>query len=207
MINKILKILLSYGLYGSIRLLLDFIYTKIFVNKALLIRRPAYIRTLGKWTIGKNFTSGAGLIVDILTPEATLSIGNEVKFNHRVHIGVVNKITIGNGVLMASDVFISDHSHGCYTGEDQSFPHTPPNKRLLVSKPVAINDDVWIGEHVCILPGVTIGTGSIIGANSVVTKDVPAYCIAAGVPAKIIKIWCLDTSKWIAVNKFEITTN
>ena len=62
-----------------------------------------------------------------------------------------------------------------------------PRLRQLVSKgEVIIEDNVWIGNNVCILGGVRIGMGSIIGANTVVTKDIPPYSIAAGVPAKII---------------------
>jgi acetyltransferase-like isoleucine patch superfamily enzyme len=58
---------------------------------------------------------------------------------------------------------------------------------------------VWIGENVCVLPGVTIGDGAIINANAVVTKDVPAGTIVAGVPARVIKQWDDDDKKWLAV--------
>ena len=63
-----------------------------------------------------------------------------------------------------------------------------PNSRPLYSKgPVIIDDNVWIGEGAMIMPGVHVGNGAIIAANSVVTKDIPAYSVAAGIPAKIIK--------------------
>jgi len=55
-------------------------------------------------------------------------------------------------------------------------------------EPILIGRDVWIGRGSCILPGITIGEGAVIGANSVVNKDVPAYAIAAGIPAKVIKM-------------------
>jgi acetyltransferase-like isoleucine patch superfamily enzyme len=65
----------------------------------------------------------------------------------------------------------------------------PPMSRPLVSKgAVIIKDNVWIGEGVAIMPGVTIGENSIIATNAVVTKDIPPNCVAAGVPAKVIKI-------------------
>ena len=68
--------------------------------------------------------------------------------------------------------------------------------RKLSAKPVIIHDDVWIGEMVSILPGVEIGKGSIIGANSVVTKYIPDYSIAAGNPAKVIKQYNFNTKRW-----------
>lgn len=69
-----------------------------------------------------------------------------------------------------------------------SYTKIAPNKRPLVSKgTVVIEDNVWIGEMVCIMPGIRIGKSSIIGANAVVTKDVPSYCVVGGNPAKVIK--------------------
>lgn len=115
-----------------------------------------------------------------------IEIGDGVSINWDVHIGAINKVKIGNGVLIGSRVLITDHQHGEITGEALSLP---PEQRKLWSKgPVIIGDNVWIGESVSIMPGVTIGKNSIIGANSVVTKDIPANCVAAGIPAKVIKI-------------------
>lgn len=65
----------------------------------------------------------------------------------------------------------------------------PPRKRKMTSNgPIIIGDNVWIGDKVTVLGGVTIGNNSIIGANSVVTKDIPPYTVAAGIPAKVIKV-------------------
>lgn len=101
------------------------------------------------------------------------------------HISCVNKVVIGNNVRMGKKVFITDNAHGA---SERSLLDIRPNLRPLYSKgPVIIEDNVWIGEMVCIMPGVTIGHGSIIGANAVVTKDVPPYCVVGGNPAKIIK--------------------
>lgn len=114
-----------------------------------------------------------------------LQIGNNVKINNDVHIGCINHIEIGDNCLLASRIYISDHNHGEFSKEMLKIA---PNERPLISKgPVIIKNNVWIGEGVAILPNITIGENAIIGANSVVTKDIPANCIAAGVPAKIIK--------------------
>jgi acetyltransferase-like isoleucine patch superfamily enzyme len=115
----------------------------------------------------------------------SIKIGNNVSFNTDIHIGCVNSIIIGDNCLFASRIFISDHNHGDTTKEMlQSFPM----KRPLISKgSIVIKNNVWVGEGVAIMPNVTIGENSIIAANAVVTKDIPANCVAAGVPAKIIK--------------------
>jgi len=126
-----------------------------------------------------------------------LRIGNNVEMNDYVHIAAGECVSIGNHVLIASRVFISDLNHGNYTGSLQDSPLSEPNTRKLSTNPVVINDDVWIGEGVSILAGVTIGKGSVIGASSVVTKDIPDYCIAVGNPAKVIKTYSFEKMEWI----------
>lgn len=114
-----------------------------------------------------------------------LTIGNNVVINDDVHIGVFNRVEIHDDVLIASKVYISDHSHGTTEFADMQIP---PSQRAIVSKgAVVIEECVWIGEGVAILPNVRIGRHSIIGANAVVTKDIPPFSIAAGVPAKVIR--------------------
>lgn len=117
------------------------------------------------------------------TPRIT--IGDRVSINYDCHIGCVNEITLGNDVLLASRVYISDHSHGATDYHDID---TPPSDRKVFSKgPVVIEDGVWIGEGSCILPGVRIGRHAIVGANAVVTRDVPPYTIVGGIPARPIR--------------------
>jgi lipopolysaccharide O-acetyltransferase len=117
--------------------------------------------------------------------------------NDYVHIAAMKRVEIGNNVLMASKIYISDCMHGDYSGvKDDSDPMTPPIEREDSTEPVRIEDNVWIGESVSILPGVVIGIGSIIGANSVVAKSIPPYVIAVGIPAKPIKKYNLTTKKW-----------
>ncbi|WP_279145834.1 DapH/DapD/GlmU-related protein, partial [Clostridium tyrobutyricum] len=72
----------------------------------------------------------------------------------------------------------------------------PRNRLLTCGKEVVIEDDVWIGEMVCILPGVRIGKGSIIGAGAIVTKNIPKYSIAVGNPAKVVKNYNFNDKVW-----------
>lgn len=115
-----------------------------------------------------------------------LTIGKRASMNNDVHIACTNKVIIGDNCLMASRVYISDHSHGEISSEALSLP--PENRPIISKGAVIIGNNVWIGEGVCILPNVTIGDNVIIGANSVVTKDIPSNAVVGGVPAKIIKI-------------------
>lgn len=114
-----------------------------------------------------------------------IKIGDRCSIGEYCHLTSVNKIEIGNNVLTGRFVLISDNDHGTTDLEDL---YKSPFDREIVSKgPVIIHDNVWIGDKVSILSGVEIGEGSVIAANSVVTNNVPAYCVVGGIPAKIIK--------------------
>lgn len=121
-----------------------------------------------------------------------IKIGNNCIFGAYNHITAVNYIEIGDGFLSGKWVTITDNSHGSYSidnVEEMEKWSNPPIKRPIVSKgTVIIGKNVWVGDKVTILPDVTIGDGAVIAANAVVTKNIPAYSIAAGNPAKIIKI-------------------
>lgn len=138
--------------------------------------------------IGENndFTKGLRLTAWGTDDKKTLiTIGNNCWFGERNHLTAIEGINIGNNLLTGSNVLISDNSHGNTTFKMMN--HHPKFRPLVSKGKITIGDNVWIGNNVCVLAGVSIGNGSIIAANSVVTKDVPPYCVAAGVPAIIIK--------------------
>ena len=115
----------------------------------------------------------------------SITLGNNVKINARCHIGAINRIEIKDDVLMGSNVMIIDHAHGCNSMQEKDIH---PAERDLYSKgPIVIGNKVWICENAVVLGGVTIGDGAVIGANAVVTKDVPPYTVVGGSPAKVIK--------------------
>jgi acetyltransferase-like isoleucine patch superfamily enzyme len=126
-----------------------------------------------------------------------ITIGDHVCFSDGVHISSIANITIGCDCLFGSRIYIADHNHGIYRGEQQSSPEQPPAHRLLGGGgPVVIGEKVWIGDNVVIVGPATIGGGAIIGANSVVRGVVPANTIVAGAPAKLIKIFNSKTGSW-----------
>jgi acetyltransferase-like isoleucine patch superfamily enzyme len=121
-----------------------------------------------------------------------IEIGNRVTSTADLQIAAHREVIIEDDVLFASNVHIEDASHGYLTA-------TIPYKYQPISNiaPVLIKRGCWIGQNVVILPGVTIGECSIIGANSVVTSSIPERCIAVGAPARVIKQWDDSMHRWI----------
>ncbi len=139
--------------------------------------------------IGDNAKINQGVILaawpGMLEDNPQLVIGDNCRIGVRSHISAAVGIRIGDNLLTGPNVLITDNSHGASSRELLDFH---PQSRPLFSKgPVTIGNNVWIGQNACIMPGVTIGDGAIVAANSVVTHDVPAYSVAAGIPARVVK--------------------
>ena len=143
-------------------------------------------------SIGDNFSGGCDIAlwswnaVNIKGDDCKLIIKNNVSITDRCIISAANRIEIGNGCLLGRDTFITDNSHGENISINEL--NISPHERNIFSKgTVIIGDNVWTGKNVCIMPNVKIGNGAIIGANSVVTHNIPPYSVAVGSPAKVIK--------------------
>lgn len=190
---------------GSSYMLLCSIRTKFVFANARIIRFPIDLRGRRFIKVGTGFTTGKNCRIEALplnpgSNVKTLIIGNDVQINDNVHITAAISVVIGNHVLIASKVYISDISHGNYkTNDKASMPTIPPAKRPLSGAPVIIEDNVWLGDGVCVLPGVTIGKGSIIGANAVVSRSIPPNTIAAGIPAEVIKQFDYTVQAWVNI--------
>ena len=108
-----------------------------------------------------------------------VSVGNNASINAFVHMWGHGGITIGNDCLIASHASINSVTHDSKAAL---------YRNSVVERPVIIGNNVWIGAHAVILPGITIGNNAVVGAGAVVTKDVPDNAVVAGVPAKVIKL-------------------
>lgn len=113
---------------------------------------------------------------------AVISIGSGTSMSGNCTITAVRRVEIGRNVLIARNVHISDHFHAF---EDRNVPVKDQGIDRIAE--VVIHDGAWIGHGAVVCPGVTIGKNAVIGANAVVREDVPDFCVAAGVPARIIR--------------------
>ena len=155
-----------------------------YLSPKSVIKNPQYIN------IGKKCWLGPGCrleawdkyLDDKFQPRIILEEG--VKINSRCHIGAINQVYIGKNTLLGSNVMIIDHSHGDNSFEEMKI--APSDRKLYSKGPIEVGENCWICENVSILPNVHIGKCCTIGANAVVTHDIPPYCVAVGNPAKVV---------------------
>jgi acetyltransferase-like isoleucine patch superfamily enzyme len=178
------KLTMAYeqpGLAG--RVVSSYIRTRLFTTGGKFgiypqISGKVRFRLRGSATFGDRFNAEglSGTVFIMVEPGATLVVGDDVYLNGGVCIEVWHEVRIGNNVLMAPFVSIIDDDR-----------HELEPGAVLCKGPTVIGNNVWLGRNVAVLPGVTIGDGSAVGANSVVTKDIPPNSFAAGSPARIIR--------------------
>jgi len=179
-----------------------FLFRSKLINKNIrLIRFPFILRGKSYIDFGKNLTTGFWCRFEVFPKDDDLRIrlklGDNIQINDFVHISAVDSVEIGDNCLFASHVYISDNSHGRYEGgENDSSPDVAPDHREYITNPVKIGKNCWLGEGVIVMPGVTIGDGCVIGAHSVVTKNIPAASIAVGSPARVVKQYDNDAKCW-----------
>lgn len=125
------------------------------------------------------------------TFEPTLRIGDRVTATAMLQVTVYDRVTIEDDVMFATNVFITDGSHCTGRGD---LPYKFQGIGSVA--PVHIGYGAWIGQNVVIMPGVTIGELSIVGANSVVTHDVDPGSVVAGVPARVLRYWDKQRECW-----------
>lgn len=168
------------------------------VETVPLVRGARHIRWGNSVRLGRNGWIEAITKYGDQCFNPCIVIGDGSSASDNVHLTCINRIDIGQHVLMGSQVYIADHGHGCYRGPSTSDPSEPPSRRQLSGGgPVFIEENVWIGDNVIIIGPVTIGRGSVVGANSVVRKDIPPNHIAVGSPAHPIKRWDTVKNSWV----------
>ena len=182
----------QYSVSNKFYMFCCFLRTRLFYKGVKIIRFPFDIRYAKNIQIGNGVSIGRMCRFEV-APEGAIGnqkrikIGDNFRINDFVHIAAYQSVEIGCEGGIGSRSFITDLNHGDFT-EGVPFDITVPHRlRPISSKPVKIGNNVWIGENVVIMPGVSIGRGCVIGANSTVTKSIPDYAVAAGSPAKIIR--------------------
>jgi acetyltransferase-like isoleucine patch superfamily enzyme len=166
-------------------------------GKGSIIKYPFRIWNKARIEIGDNvfIAENSFLAISVIFQDQKfnplIKIGNNVSIGSNLIIGCINNVTIENDVLIADRVFISDHYH------DYENVRKPIISQKLRSKgKVLIKKGSFIGVNAVIMSGVTIGKNSVVGASSVVTKSIPDFSVAAGIPAKIIKRYNFKANKW-----------
>ena len=129
----------------------------------------------------------------VQTFDPKIIIGHRVTSTSNLTLAAMCEITIEDDVMFASNVNITDGLHG-YETANEPYKY----QKLFKIAPIVIKRGCWTGQNVAILPGVTVGELSIIGANSVVSKSIPAKSIAVGAPATVVKQWGATQRRWVA---------
>lgn len=119
------------------------------------------------------------VFIKITSEVAHVRLGDKVFIGYGTELDISDSLTLGNHVLVAPGCFITDHHH-------RHGAHDRISAQGCTSAPVVIEDDVWLGVKAVVLPGIRIGKGAVVGAGAVVTHDVDAMTVVAGVPARVI---------------------
>lgn len=179
--------------------------------KNLTLKNPVSLRGPNNMFFGDDVYIGPYSILKVITKtgslmrhpkdihvgqvfeNARITFGNRVSATGNLHVASHRHVFIGDDVMLASNVFMADAQHA-YANTQIPYKY----QGMFQVSDIRIEQGCWIGQNVVIMPGVTIGEMAIIGANSVVTRDIPARTIAVGTPARVIKRWDELSQSWIS---------
>jgi acetyltransferase-like isoleucine patch superfamily enzyme len=147
-----------------------------------IIQMPIVIHGERRISIGRDVFIGSSSWLHVSGPEARLEIGDGTRMSGHCVLSAMEHVRLGRSVLLGRNVYIADSSHRTVAAGvpimDQGYDNISP---------VIIEDNAWLGQHCVILPGVSVGRGSVVGANSVVRDDVPPRTVVAGAPARVVR--------------------
>lgn len=150
-------------------------------------------REVGSVVMGNDVELSAYTTFLTLLPDCQIKLGNNIRVAHYFQINCAKYVEIKSNVNIAPYVFICDHNHKY---EDVTRPIKGQGMDMKPDAKIIIDEGTWLGTKVTIIGSVHVGKHCVIGANSVVTKDVPDYCVVAGIPARIIKRYNFSSQKW-----------
>jgi len=169
----------------------------VYIESGVVINRPRFVH-LGDHVRIKRNTSINLHPNDKKSKEGILFVGNDVIISEGCMISACNRIVIEDHVGISPYVMIIDNSR------KPGDIIRPSKEQPIEAGTVTIGADTWIAFNACILPNVTIGKHCIIGALSVVNRDIPPYSVAVGSPAKVVKRFNFETRKWVKVTEEEV---
>lgn len=180
-ISWYLRTILKRPLYGNIG-------KHTYMGKALFIQRKKNIY------LGNNVRIYPGMRAELVEPSAKIIISDNVSIGQNFHVvSYKNSLEIGRNCTISANVFISNVDHD-YRKLDKHIL-----EQEMIEKNTAIGENCFIGYGAVIMPGTVLGKQCIVGANSVVKGEYPDYCVIAGIPARIVKIYNVETKMWVKV--------
>lgn len=150
-----------------------------------VIQPPLRLAGEARMVIGSGVFIGSDSWLQVIeNPDSgnALFVGAGTSIAGHCVLSAIESIVIGPRVLIARNVYVADHTHG-YTDAARPIIDQP----LTGVRPVEISAGAWLGQNVVVCPGVRVGTGAVVGANSVVLDDVPDYAVAVGAPARVVR--------------------
>lgn len=191
-------------IHNLVRKIIDKIFTSLYklsfskLGRQSTLCMPFSVNGAKYMSVGSNvyIKSNAWLLAvdqpELSTNREKLFIGSNTYIGRNAHIVALRNVHLSEDVLIGDNVYITDNYHGYEQG---TIPYK--NQPVKFKKEVHIGSGSWLGENVCVLSA-RVGKQCIIGANSVVTKDIPDYSMAVGVPAKVVKRFDLNKNEWIS---------
>lgn len=172
------------------------------IGRGSVLGRGVVLRCPGRISIGEKVLIDDGVVLDAKGVTSTIELGNQILVGrnsilscHDARIRMRSFVSIGpfcffaskSHIDIGSNVSIGSGTHLLAGGHMMEDPDTPIIQQARVSKGIVLEDDVWVGTGVKILDGVVVGHGSVVGAGAVVNKDVPAWAVVLGNPARVVQ--------------------
>lgn len=164
-----------------------------------VIRAPALLTGTKQIRIGSRVDIRRGARIEAVGRSeggrVALSIGDGTRIHLGFHVGAAEHVDIGRNVLIAGNVYVTDHDHALPR------PGEPPTlNSALIVRPTRIEDDCWLGEGCMVLKGVHLERGSVVAANAVVTRSFGPYSLVGGVPARLLQRFDHSQGRWVKVS-------